>query len=144
MRKSMFWRLIFLHLNHHENSYILLALHPIIIIPPMMNRRLILLKPTHLHKFITSIQYQTLINLGLRVAILFLDCSRYANDEDPRGRSLVTCKPLFYHRILSFLPSPREESDLRETTWLMHRLSRCTCNIFFDFFLTIKICLNCI
>jgi hypothetical protein len=23
------------------------------------------------------------------VAILFLGCSRYANDEDPRGRSLV-------------------------------------------------------
>jgi hypothetical protein len=66
----MFWRLIFLRLNHHENSYILLALHPIIIIPLMMNRSLILLKPTHLHKFITSIQYQTLINLGLRVAIL--------------------------------------------------------------------------
>jgi hypothetical protein len=27
--------------------------------------------------------------LGLRVAILFLDCSRYANSEDPRGRTLV-------------------------------------------------------
>jgi hypothetical protein len=34
---------------------------------------------------------RTLISLGLRVPILFfLGCSRYANDEDPRGHSLVT------------------------------------------------------
>jgi hypothetical protein len=35
---------------------------------------------------------------------------------------IVSCKPLFYHRILSFLPRPREESVFRETTWIMHRL----------------------
>jgi hypothetical protein len=28
--------------------------------------------------------------LGLQVSILFLDCSRYANSEDPRGRTLVS------------------------------------------------------
>jgi hypothetical protein len=33
---------------------------------------------------------RTLISLGLRLAILFLDYSRYANDEDPRGHSLIT------------------------------------------------------
>jgi hypothetical protein len=35
---------------------------------------------------------RTLISLGLlgfRMSILFLGCSMYANDEDPRGRSLV-------------------------------------------------------
>jgi hypothetical protein len=35
---------------------------------------------------------QTLTSLGLyrlRVAILFLGCSRYTNSKDPRGRSLV-------------------------------------------------------
>jgi hypothetical protein len=28
----------------------------------------------------------------------------------------ISCKPLFYRRILSFLPSPWGESDFRETT----------------------------
>jgi hypothetical protein len=45
---------------------------------------------------------RTLISLGLlglRVAILFLGCSRYANDEDPRGRSLVSIPVRSYWNI---------------------------------------------
>jgi hypothetical protein len=39
-----------------------------------------------------------------------------------KTKKKVSYKPLFYHQILSFLPSSREESVFRETTWLMHRL----------------------